>query len=519
MSTRGARAAPATTGAPAAWVAPVAAALVTLAIAMTTLLRGVAFWDTAELQTVGPLLGTAHPTGYPTYVILGWLASVILQPFGEPAFRMNLLATLLAAMTAGLCAFLVGQLTRRALLAAGCGIVFGALPVAWGISTHADAHGLHAALIALLLVLLVGWEERLRWASPLADRWLVAAAVVFGMALGNHSLTLFLVPGIGLFVLAAQPGILGRRRFVATCIGAALLTAALLYLELPLRAGPFRAPLVYGAPETPVGLLYVVLGVQFTGTLNDPFGDPIGKLAELYRFGEVQLGPLAVLVPVGLLASVVRRPRYSLLTIPAFLLTCWFAASYENADIERYYLVPALIVVTWLAILADALIEIGALLLGERDDHAGPGPRALVLELMLAVVLVAPTLAALPARRVEIDRSGDRAAADWLDTTLPQLRQDAVVVSWWNFSTPLWYAQLIEGRRRDVEVIDDRTRLDKQLGEVTDVIDANLGRRPVYLIRELSELPALAARYRLEYLVAPPYQSLVRVIGPREGGS
>ena len=56
----------------------------------TALLPGVAFWDTGEFQTVGPLLGTAHPTGFPTYVLLGWLASVVLQPFGEPAFRMNL---------------------------------------------------------------------------------------------------------------------------------------------------------------------------------------------------------------------------------------------------------------------------------------------------------------------------------------------------------------------------------------------------------------------------------------------
>ncbi|MGZ8514397.1 MAG: hypothetical protein ACXWXA_05075 [Candidatus Limnocylindrales bacterium] len=39
--------------------------------ARVALLPGVAFWDTGELQTVGPLLGTAHPTGFPTYVLLG----------------------------------------------------------------------------------------------------------------------------------------------------------------------------------------------------------------------------------------------------------------------------------------------------------------------------------------------------------------------------------------------------------------------------------------------------------------
>ena len=45
--------------------------------------RALPAWDTAEFQTVGPVLGTAHPTGYPAYVILGWFASIVFQPFGE----------------------------------------------------------------------------------------------------------------------------------------------------------------------------------------------------------------------------------------------------------------------------------------------------------------------------------------------------------------------------------------------------------------------------------------------------
>ena len=76
-----------------------------------TLLPGVAFWDTAELQAVGPLMGTAHPTGFPTYVLVGWLASVVLQPFGEPAFLMNLLSTICVAVAAGVTVDLVRRLT------------------------------------------------------------------------------------------------------------------------------------------------------------------------------------------------------------------------------------------------------------------------------------------------------------------------------------------------------------------------------------------------------------------------
>ena len=52
-------------------------------------------------------MGTAHPTGFPTYVLLGWLASVLLQPFGEPAFRMNLFSALCVAVAAGVTVDLV----------------------------------------------------------------------------------------------------------------------------------------------------------------------------------------------------------------------------------------------------------------------------------------------------------------------------------------------------------------------------------------------------------------------------
>ena len=54
-------------------------------MARATMLLDVARWDTAEAQTVPPLLGTMHPTGFPAYVLLGWLASVVLAPLGSPA--------------------------------------------------------------------------------------------------------------------------------------------------------------------------------------------------------------------------------------------------------------------------------------------------------------------------------------------------------------------------------------------------------------------------------------------------
>ena len=140
--------------------ASLAVAFIAFGAAVLTMLPGVAYWDTGELQAVAPLLGTAHPTGFPTYVLLGWLASVLLQPFGEPAFRMNLLSGLCLAVAAGFTVDLVRALTGRLVLGIAAGIGLALTPIAWAIATHAEAHTLHLALVAVLLWLLVEWDAR-----------------------------------------------------------------------------------------------------------------------------------------------------------------------------------------------------------------------------------------------------------------------------------------------------------------------------------------------------------------------
>jgi Protein of unknown function (DUF2723) len=482
---------------------PVVVALIALRLGWTTLLPGLAFWDTGEFQTVPPLLGTLHATGFPAYTVLGWLASVVLQPLGDPAFTLNLFSALCVAAAVGLTVVLVRQLTSRPVLAIATGLVLFLTEITWRISTHADAHSLHLALLVLLLVLLVGWETRARAVGEPrkgTDRWLVAAAGTYAVAVANHSLALLAGPGIVLFVFAVEPRILHRPGLVARCLGTFLAIVSALYLELPLRAGPFRAPIVYGHPESWAGFWYVVLAQQFTGSLGSPLADLGTKFHGLVDLAARQLGPLALLVPVGFVAAGARRPRYALLTVPMLALTCFFAISYSNADIERYYLGPLLIAITWIAILGDGVVTALGRLIAALTEQA---PRTLArrtfaLEVLLAFVLAAPAVGASDTVRAAVDEHTDTRASAWVDGILAELAPNAVVVSWWDYSTALWYARDVEGLRTDVTVIDDRTILDENLGDVATVIDGYLGHRPVYVIRLAKDEVALAERYELQ---------------------
>jgi hypothetical protein len=324
-------------------------------------------------------------------------------------------------------------------------------------------------------------------------------------------------------VLAVDRGVLRRPRLVAAALGTCLGVTALLYLELPLRAGPFPAALVYDHPDTWSGFWGIVLARQFQGSFA-LFADLPTRVLDLADFAGSQLGILALIVPLAFVVTALRHPRYALLSGTATAVTCLFAAAYLNANIGRYYLGPALFAWSWLAVAAGAGIEVvfDRARSHPADDEAfdlAPAPRRLSqrasVALAVALALLVPTAAGLPDRWQAADRSNDTIMADWLDDAMTMLEPDAVVVSWWSYSTTLWYGQRVEGRRADILIVDDSNIVNDGLGSAEDVIDEYLGARPVYVIRSTpSDIDALAVRYVLEPVGRPT--GVYRVTGPQE---
>jgi hypothetical protein len=532
----------------AAVLAPLAAAVAALWFVIPTIAPGVvshAAGDSAEFQTVAWVMGTAHPTGYPSFTILGFLATHLL-PFGDPAYRMNLLQALLAAGAVAGAVAIVQILTRMRWVALATGLLLLAMPtfvplsspyaggsstpVFWRLSTYADPHMFHLALTALIFVLLLAWERRRNSDDPddkrHADRWLVAAAGVYGVAMTNHSLTLMLAPGIGLFVLAVAPRIFLQWRVVLTAGLVLIAAAGLLWLELPVRAA-MHAALVYGHPDNLKGFLFVVMGKQFGG-IPPTFGSDLDlKYAQVMSLLSSWLGPLSYLAILGIGTSIIRRPRYLLLSLPAAAMTATFAASYVNSDLERYFLVPAFVAFTLVGFgIADGLSlcawiveEARARFAPEMADaadttgEAGPagedsrrpgrnsaGVALYAAEIALAIVMIVAGATVVPDRQHVADaahpggvsqanQTADLAA--WVHAVLAPadrggLPDNAVIESTWYGSTALWYGQKVEGLRPDVLIVDDSARKNDHIGGqgmVWQVFDTYLGRRPVYTYR------------------------------------
>ena len=474
-------------------VAALVTAVPALVLYWRTLTPDVSFWDTGEFQTVGPILGIAHPTGYPTYTMLLWLASVVLQPFGNEAVRANLFSAIAIAGAVGLTSAIVTRLTGRMLIGIAAGVTLAVGTQVWTISNHADPHALHLLFATILLLLLVIWQDRQNAGSEKADRWLVAAAVAYGIALGNHGLTYMLAPGIALFVLAARPRILLQWRLLVACFGAVLLSAAAVYAYLPI-ASAMNPPMDYGNPQTLEGFRYVVFAQQFGGMFVSP-----PTFEEAFRTITTvtieQVGILSVLALVGAVGLAWRRPALLFLLGGWFLATWIFALVYPATDIGRYYLVPIMCAAVLGGVGAGVIVDGIVKVLSSNQDMARTV--GIVTAAVAGLALITASVVAVPDRFGLVDASNDHSARRWLASVTEELPQNSVVVSWWSYSTTLWYGQYVEHRRPDVTVIDDSTIVQQDLGSAREVVDSYLGKRPVFLIRTAGDLPQYEAIYVL----------------------
>ena len=512
-------------------VAYVAAVIVVLALGiyLRTMLPSTGFWDTAEAQTVPPTLSIFHPTGFPTYAVIGWLWSLL--PIGEVAWRMNLLSAVCVALASGLVVLIAGHLItvrHRLLAAAAAGVAGAAFAFAsepWENATRADVHALNVLFVALVTWLLLVWGAARRASSPRADRWLVAAALTFGIGLGAHPLLGFTAPGIAAWLVAVDRRIWRRWRTLAAC--AALLAVGVIgsyaYIVIRSQINP-DPPLFYARPETFERLRYLIMAEQFSG-LFDGFGAPLADLGLKWQqteqiLGRQFAGPGWLLAAVGAAILAVRRRGAFFMLLLAVLANVFYSMNFRDGDIDRYYM-PTLVATA--PLLGVALGAIGALCasavaessrrlsatLGTRRRLAGVAGATVV---SLGSLLAAASLVGGYAAH---DQSQNRDADAWVASVHRALPPNAVVISWWSYSTPLWHHRWVLGERPDITIIDDRNILDDGYRTMTRAVQAHLGRRPVYVVPPDWEYRRITEEWQTRTVSTfPGYTDLLLIEGP-----
>ena len=109
-------------------VAPALLVLVLGGVYIRSLLPGPGHsHDTAEAQFAAPLLCVTHPSGSPSYLLLGHAFSRLV-PLGTPAHRMNLLSALFGVLGCLVVRRLLRRLRVREPVAWSITVAFGLMP-------------------------------------------------------------------------------------------------------------------------------------------------------------------------------------------------------------------------------------------------------------------------------------------------------------------------------------------------------------------------------------------------------
>ncbi len=438
--------------------------LLALAVYVRTLLPGSSFGDWGEMQLIQRELGVPHPTGYPLYMVLGYVFSLI--PIGSLAWRADLLSAVAAAGASATAVLIAMRLGVRPFIAAMAGLSLAVTGTLWLEATFSEMNSLHLFLVGLVIHRALVWRDERR------DRDLQLGGLFAGLALANHLLALTVVPIVVAFVLFDSRRRLRERPVVVLQAAALLLAGVALYAVIPLRAlaGP---PSVYGSLLTWEGFSGLVSGAMFRSDMH--FGSAASFAAAWSSIpgvvGQLISRSNIVFLVVGLAGGLILvvRDRWAGLMLAVVLVVNVYVFSNYLGDLDHYLLVTWLVLAVWLAVAAEWLVAAIQRRLGDRSAD---------LELLVVVL----PIILLAANWTDHDQSSNTLGEQFSATVFAQLPPNAVLLTYWDALTNLSYEHCIDGERPDVSLraYDTAARVtcDAVDGDLTDVART----RPVFAL-------------------------------------
>jgi hypothetical protein len=385
--------------------------------------------------------GIPHPTGYPTYTLLGILFQQI--PVGDPYFRAAMLSWMPAAIGAGLLAlwvrkFLNNQPDYIAILTAlFAGIIWGLMPFLWSQAVIIEVHGLQS----LFLVLAIWWIWLLqKFDSHKHNNLLLFfLAFSFGLALGNHITILLISPAIIFSLFIAYKRGLSLKFILVLAIS--VLFGSLIYLYLPLRAIHYP-PINWGNPQSWQGFIWVISGEPYHNLLlGTSFSQIFTRIAALANLLLQQFGVIGVVMAV--IGAVQYKHQHKALPVTLFyLFTAFslFAILYATDDSITYLLTAFLVFTLWIVFAISIILP-------------AVWKRFPLGYALIAVYLIV-LLVNIPKTIQEINPRQQTQPADYAEYLFTHLPKNAIMLTSSDpDSFPLWYYHFGLGWREDLRII------------------------------------------------------------------
>jgi len=415
---------------------------VPLGVYLASLRGDVSFWDTADLQTVPYILGIPYPTGFPGYVLLGWIWSHAFA-VGSVAWRLNVFGAIASAGTAAAIAALLITLGAATAIAFGAALTYALAGIPWTHATYVDVHPIGFCAIAWATVYAVRWTRSMIWFDA------VACVVATALALACDNSTALMLPGLALIAFSRRPPLLRA----ALLAGAGAIAVIAVYAYLPLRSAAVTAAHIDptlalglpagrpfwddGHPASWAGFARVVTGSDFS-----PHKAVAGMLSPhaihevVASFAPLAAHDLGGLLPwLALFGAVMVWWRMPLVLAGALvlgLLPLLFAGAYPvESNATRYYL-PAYFAIAVAAGYGVAVLD---------DGMRGTQRYAALAVIGLAWVAL---LGGDFSNNTELfAQPATRDGREFIDRVVASTPPHAVVIAPWNYATTLAYGAYV----------------------------------------------------------------------------
>ncbi len=339
---------------------PVLAFISSLVVYMITLRPCVGwFGDSAKFQFMGKVLGIAGPTGYPAYMLINRLFTLI--PFGSLALKVSLLSAVFGSLTIVVLWFLLKRITGNKLVSFVAVMFFAISYTFWSQCNVPEVYTLNSFLISLVILCLILWSEEGR------AGYLLLACFLYFMNFGIHIMTILFLPAILYFVIATDRRILLERGIMVFCLAFALL-AALQYSYLFARSiysKPYFEYDVFSIKE----FLWRMSGGEFRGMMfsNSLKTVMLEKLPLYLSFLYRQFAlPGVALGFAGLCLFLRNRRKYGIFLFLIFAGNVVFSLGYEIHDIGVYFLPSYLVFSIFIGYALSEVLKIDFKLISKK---------------------------------------------------------------------------------------------------------------------------------------------------------
>ena len=475
------------------WAASLALFITIFLIYLFTLAPGVYGFDSAEFATGVYTQGVIHPPGFPLYLLLGKLFSLL--PIRDLAYRLNLMSAVFAALAAVLLFQLLHHIVKSRFTAWIAAFLLAVSNYYWQMALVTEVYTVFLALLVLDLLWVMLWRK------TGSARYLLLFSFFYGLTLTTHTSGILYAPAFTCLILFSPAWKKPCWKWVALMFPL-FLTGLSLYAYLSIRAGAH--PLLDYSQYYPKANLTTFSGLWWyiSGRAYSffAFGYSWSELpAQIVSFaGNLWRNNLGLGVILGLLGMItLSRKNFSLFSGLSlfFLANAFFYINYRVMDKDTMFLPAYLIWAIFVAVGLQSSEEQLKTLFARFDLptwRPAFGNVSMVILVLLAVSL----------NWHWVDMSDSTGYSDFAIAIFTAAPQGAVILSPWSSAVVMEYYQIVEGMRPDLTIIN-QTRL--EVAEYSGYWDQGLPHDEIMEILhtdQLANIQQIAKRqcvYAVEY--------------------